>query len=148
LSQSPSVVISHFAACVSDVEKSTRFYTEALGFEIDMQVEVTPPFEKLTELPEIRARATFFNHGAMGIRFEILQYDKPGTIGPAGRRPMNQLGLTHMGVVVDDLEAVAARIVEHGGEVHWHTKVSGPHGDMVFANDPDGLRLELWKKPA
>jgi lactoylglutathione lyase len=144
----PSVTISHFAACVSDVEKSTRFYTEALGFEIALQVEVDPPFEKLTELSEIKARATFFTHGAMGIRFEILQYDKPGTLGPAGRRPMNQLGVTHMGVVVDNLEAIGKLIVEYGGEVHWHTKVSGPHGDMVFATDPDGIRLELWKQPA
>jgi lactoylglutathione lyase len=145
MSQTP-VTVSHFAACVSDLDRSRRFY-EALGFEVQMQVEVAPPFEKLTELSEIKARAIFFTHPTMSGRFEILDYEKPGNLGPAERRPMNQLGLTHMSLVVDDLQAVCGLIDANGGEAHRHTLVSGPYGDMMFASDPDGMRLELWQKP-
>jgi predicted enzyme related to lactoylglutathione lyase len=59
---------------------------------------------------------------------------------------MNQLGLTHIAFVVEDLEATAKRIAECGGEPLRHTFVSSPAGDMMFATDPDGTRLELWEK--
>jgi lactoylglutathione lyase len=140
------VAVSHVAACVSDLERSRRFY-EALGFEVQMQVDVTAPFELLTELPEIQGRAIFFTHSTMGIRFEILHYDRPAAIGPAERRPMNQLGLTHLSFTTPDLDALGALIEGNGGQVLWHTKLEGPHGVMAFATDPDGVRLELWQKP-
>jgi lactoylglutathione lyase len=146
MSQTPAVAISHFAACVTNLERSRRFY-EALGFEVQMQVDVTAPFETLTEFDEIQGKAIFFTHPTMTGRFEILEYAKPKTIGPAQRRPMNQLGLTHMSLVLADLEATCALIDANGGQAHRHTLVSGPYGEMMFASDPDGMRLELWQKP-
>jgi lactoylglutathione lyase len=148
VSQGPSVTVSHFAACVSDLERSTRFYTEALGFQIQMTVEMGAPFDVMTEMPEMTGRATFFHHPSMGdLRFEILEYATPRCIGPAERRPMNQLGVSHLSFVTDDLDGLCARIEGLGGKALRHTKVSGPHGDMMFATDPDGVRLELWRKP-
>jgi predicted enzyme related to lactoylglutathione lyase len=59
---------------------------------------------------------------------------------------MNQLGITHMAFIVDDLAETAERIASLGGTVLRHTHVAGPMGDMMFATDPDGTRLELWEK--
>jgi lactoylglutathione lyase len=142
----PPVTVSHFAACVRDLQRSRRFY-EALGFEVALQVDVTAPFEKLTELPVLQGKAIFFTHPTMAGRFEILEYSEPGYVGPAERRPMNQLGLTHMSLVTEDIEALCKTIDANGGEAHRHTRLSGPYGEMMFASDPDGMRLELWQKP-
>jgi lactoylglutathione lyase len=147
---SQGLTVSHVAACVSDLARSTRFYTEALGFEIQMTVDVvSPPFDKMTELPGLTGRATFMFHPSMsgGQRLEILEYSVPKCIGPAERRPMNQLGITHLSFVTDDLDGLCERIDRLGGKALMDTKVSGPHGDMMFATDPDGVRLELWQKP-
>jgi predicted enzyme related to lactoylglutathione lyase len=98
----------------------------------------------MTEIPGSKGRAGFFRLG--GVQIELATYET-GVIGPAERRPMNQIGLTHLSFIVADLEAVVARIVELGGQVYPQTKVVTPMGPMIFCTDPDGTRLELWQKP-
>jgi len=143
--QEADTIFSHAAICVTDLEKSTRFYVEAFGLEFNHNVDVTPPFHILTELPDINGRATFFMKN--GTKIELVEYATPEMIGPAQRRPMNQLGLTHIAFVVADLDATIANIVGLGGDALQHTRVSGPFGRMIFCTDPDGVRLEIWEKP-
>jgi len=140
------VSISHFAVCVSDLERSRRFYTEALGFTVSHEVDILPPFHTLTEFDDIDGHAIFLKHG--DITFELAGYKTPEVVGPAERRPMNQLGITHLAFTVENLQDTAARIDEHGGTALRHTFVPGAFGDMMFATDPAGTRLELWAQQA
>jgi catechol 2,3-dioxygenase-like lactoylglutathione lyase family enzyme len=137
-------VFSHIGVCVSDLDRSTRFYTEALGFTLRNSVTTGSPFEVLTELPEIQLRANFMVRD--GTTVELLCYERPPAIGPTERRPMNQIGITHLSLIVSDLKATVDRIVEHGGKALPQTRVQGPVGDMMFCTDPDGVRIELWEK--
>ena len=52
---------------------------------------------------------------------------------------MNEPGLTHISISVDDIPATCARIVEYGGEVLSDTDV----GAGIFVRDPDGQLIEL-----
>lgn len=140
------VRVSHFGICVRDLERSTRFYTEALGFEREHAVDVVPPFHKLVELPDVKGRAQFLRRE--GVRLELCAYETPEMFGSTERRPMTQIGITHFAVAVRDLDAASARIVELGGQVHPETLVTSPKGDLIFCTDPDGVRIELWRKPA
>jgi lactoylglutathione lyase len=144
MSLDTSLTVSHFGICVSNLERSLRFYTEGLGFELDHCIDVGAPFDRLTELPELVSRAAFLRRGDSVI--ELLSYERPGVVGPAERRPMNQLGLTHMSLVVGDLQAIVGRIDRYGGQVHAQTRVDFPLGSMIFCTDPDGMRIELWQK--
>jgi catechol 2,3-dioxygenase-like lactoylglutathione lyase family enzyme len=58
-----------------------------------------------------------------------------------GREPrvMNELGLTHISVSVDDVDAFLARVPEYGGTVLADTNI----GLGVFVRDPDGQLLEV-----
>jgi lactoylglutathione lyase len=82
---------------------------------------------------------------------ELLGFTEPGTTGEGGRRPMNQLGLTHFSLRVDDVEAVAAAIVALGGSVVDGTRTTFDLGgatlDFVYCTDPDGVRIELMHLP-
>jgi catechol 2,3-dioxygenase-like lactoylglutathione lyase family enzyme len=100
----PKIRFSHVGVCVSDLERSTRFYTEALNFTLAESIEAGAPFEVLAELPEMKLRADFLTRD--GVMIELLYYDRPDFVGSAERRPMNQLGLTHMAMSVDNVEAV------------------------------------------
>jgi len=137
--------VSHVAICASDLDRSTRFYTEVFGYALDQHVDIGAPFETLTEFARIDGRAAFLSKD--GVRLELVSYETPKTIGPAERRPMNQLGLTHLAFTVTDLDAVIGRVAGLGGTVLDQTRVSTPVGDMIFCTDPDGVRLELWQKP-
>ncbi|MDG2002987.1 MAG: VOC family protein [Novosphingobium sp.] len=144
MSDKAGVAISHFAVCVSDLDRSRKFYTKALGFTVSHEVDVTPPFGTLVDFPEIDGHAIFMMHG--GLKLELNGYSTPEVIGPAEPRPMNQLGLTHMAFVVENLAETIERIAAHGGTLLRHTHINGPVGEMMFATDPDGTRLELWEK--
>lgn len=146
-----SLSFSHVGICVSDLDRSLRFYCQGLGFELVESHTVGTEFGKLMEVAgNIVLQSRFVSRD--GVRIELLHFDQPGFQGPATRRPMNQLGLTHLSVRVQDVDAVATSVRELGGHVleHTRTRLSGPDGssmDFVYCTDPDGVRIELMRLP-
>ena len=52
---------------------------------------------------------------------------------------MNEPGLTHLSVSVDDIHATAKKAVEYGGQLIEDSDI----GFALFLRDPDGQLLEL-----
>ena len=134
---------SHFGVCVSDLDRSTRFYVEALGFEPTVAHDVGPEFGGLMEVDGARVRSQFLQRD--GVSMELLRFDAPGHTGDGERRPVNQLGLTHLCFRVDDVDEVAGRVRELGGTVHDHTRTRLGDLDFLYCTDPDGTRVELMR---
>jgi lactoylglutathione lyase len=61
-------------------------------------------------------------------------------VAPYRERTMNEPGLTHLSISVDDIAATCVKVVELGGEVLADTNYGGM---AVFVRDPDGQLLEL-----
>ena len=139
---------SHQGICVSDLERSLRFYCEALGFVAAESYEIGDEFGRLMELEGVKLRSQFIQHEA-GMRLELLFFDSPAAGGTRIRRRVNQYGLTHLSFRVDDIDTVAAKVRELGGEAHDHTRTTFGEGkdalDFVYCSDPDGIRIELMK---
>ena len=114
---------------VTDVDRAKAFYTERLGFHLDV------------------------DHRA-GDAFRVVQMTPPGSacsitigIGVNAGEPGTTKGL-HL--VVDDIAAAAAHLdaggVEHGGVQHFEDgrMLPGPdpegrdYGSFIFFDDPDG----------
>lgn len=140
-----STVLSHVGVCVSDVERSTRFYCEALGFEAAEAFDVGDEFGRLMELDAVQLHSQFLRRE--GLAIELLSFAVPAPDGSKERRPMTRFGLTHLCFRVDDVEAVAAAVAQHGGTVHEHTRTTLADGalDFVYCSDPDGTRVELMR---
>jgi len=140
-----SLWVSHIGICVSDLECSLRFYRDGLGFEEVASHEVGEEFAALMEVEGVRLRSRMVRRDA--VTLELLAFDAPGTTGRPDRRPMNRLGLTHLSLRVDDLEAVAATVGAFGGSVVASTRTTldlgGTRLDFVYCTDPDGVRIEL-----
>lgn len=64
---------------------------------------------------------------------------------------MNQLGITHLSLRVDDVDRVASTIEEMGGAVVRSTRTTfdgrGVRLDFLYCTDPDGVRIELMDLP-
>lgn len=136
---------SHFGICVSDLERSLAFYCGALGFEKAETTEVGSDFAGLMELPDVALTSQFIRRGPTAI--ELLAFHEPDPFGDRTRRAVNQFGLTHLSFRVDDVEAVAARIVELGGSIVGSSRTTidfaGTALEFVYCTDPDGVRVEL-----
>ena len=132
-------VFGHVGHCVADLERSKRFYIEAFGFELMNEITVPDsPSDKLLRIePPVGLRAAYLRKD--GFVLEIMSFDRPGN--PERReRVMNEPGLTHLALSVDDVDAVAARVVECGGEIVEETRI----GTAVHLRDPDGQLIELF----
>jgi lactoylglutathione lyase len=136
---------SHFGICVSDLDRSLRFYCEALGFEKAESHAIGSEFAQLMEFSDVSVTSQFIRRGTTAI--ELLAFSEPAPFGDGQRRAVNQLGLTHLSFRVADVEAVAARVVELGGAVVDSSRTTIDFGgtalEFVYCTDPDGVRVEL-----
>ena len=138
---------SHLGICVRNLERSMRFYCDGLGFEKAETFEVTDAFGAALEVAGDVAGTSQFIRRA-GMRIELLAYQSPGTSGEPSRR-RNQLGVTHLSFVVEDVDVAAKHLVACGGTLLPATRTgSDPAAtQLVFVADPDGVRIELMSNP-
>ncbi len=136
---------SHFGICVSDLERSLRFYCDGLGFEKAESHAIGSEFAALMDFPDVSVTSQFIRRGQTAI--ELLAFAQPEPMGSKERRPVNQLGLTHLSFRVRDVEGVVARLVELGGIVvdtsRTEIDLGGTPLRFVYCTDPDGVRVEL-----
>jgi lactoylglutathione lyase len=140
--------LSHFGICVSDPERSLRFYRDVLGFRPLSAMKVSDPnSEKLVEIDGLELHAIFLERD--GARIELLYYASPGHEAGDVPRPMNRLGLTHIAVRVDDLAAMLGSLERNGVRILEQTRISNPEfeSEVVYILDPDGVRIELIQLP-
>ena len=109
---------------VSDVDRAKRFYTEQVGFVADHDYQVTDELRFVQLTPPGSACSI-----AMGT---VLGEMKPGS----------QEGLQ---LVVDDIRAARAELVERGVEVSEVQVFDW--GSFVFFSDPDGNTWAVQQLP-
>lgn len=121
---------------VSDVDRAKQFYSEQVGFKVDVDHRVAE-------------------------QFRVVQLTPPGsacsvTIGK-GLSDMPPGSVKGLQLVVADIEAARAELVSRGVEVspiqHFDDGVQkdGPGGDwnsFIFFRDPDGNGWAVQQKPA
>jgi catechol 2,3-dioxygenase-like lactoylglutathione lyase family enzyme len=132
-------IFNHAGQVVKDLERSKRFYQKVLGFKF--WYEFQPPQEaaaKLSSLkPPVGVTASYLTLDEFVL--ELIHYSVPGVLTAFKRRSMNEPGLTHLSVSVDDVRATAAKAVEYGGQIIEESDI----GFALFIRDPDGQLLEL-----
>ncbi len=121
------------------MERSKRFYLELLGFSLEREMEV--PDEGADKLLRLEAplglTAAYLRRD--GFVLELLHFNRPGN-PPFRERVVNEPGLTHISISVDDVDSVVRRVPDFGGEVLEDTNLGGM---AAFVRDPDGQLIEV-----
>ena len=121
---------------VSDVDRAKEFYAEQCGFVVDVDSVRGPELRVVQLTPPGSACSVTIGKG--------LTQSPPGC-------------LQGLQLVVEDIGAARAQLVEHGVEVtpvvHFEDgqQVEGPGGDwnsFVFFSDPDGNGWTVQQRPA
>jgi glyoxylase I family protein len=124
--------ISHIDLTVTDRDRSERFYTEVLGFEVVKRVD--------------------------GDEFRLADMQHPGLRnGICVRQPIPgdetrfdelRAGLDHLSFRVAsraELERWQQHLAAHG--VNYTPIVDAPYGAVLVFRDPDNIQLELMAEP-
>ncbi len=130
---------NHTGQVVTDLERSKRFYQAVFGFKF--WYEITPPDEATSKLncllPPLGITASYLTLD--GFVLELMHYSVPGAAAPFRSRTMNEPGITHLSISVDDVRSTAEKAREYGGEIIEESDI----GAAIFIRDPDGQLLEL-----
>lgn len=110
---------------VSDVDRAKAFYTEKVGFHADHDFQVNENLRFVQLTPPGSACSIAIGEG--------ITDAAPGSV-------------RGMQVVVSDIHAARAALVEQGVEVSEVQEF--PWGQFVFFNDPDGNRWAVQHIPA
>lgn len=140
--------VTHVGICVSELGRSLRFYRDLLGFRELTSLDVSGAHvDRLLGLSGAKLHATYLERD--GFRIELLHYATPGPAGSSAPRAMNQLGLTHLSIRVEDLTGVLETLRAAGVSVLDATRidVAALRSHAVFVTDPDGTRIELVESP-
>jgi lactoylglutathione lyase len=142
--------IGHVGMCVSNLERSLRFWRDGLGFEVLRTRQFRgSSWRRIVELDSLDLHTLIMRRDHMTL--ELMCFDEPGHVGTSERRPMNQLGFTHLAVWVADLDSVAKRVVEFGGRIVESTLTVFDQpkfqAKWLICTDPDGIRVELVEYP-
>lgn len=120
-------MIGHVHLKVSDLERSVKFYTEALGFDLTTRIEDS---------------AAFLSFGGYHHHLGLNTWHSRG--GPPS--PRNATGLFHFAVLFPDRRALA-RTVKRALDAGVTLDGASDHGvsEAIYLHDPDGNGIELYR---
>jgi catechol 2,3-dioxygenase-like lactoylglutathione lyase family enzyme len=142
--------ISHVAVGVRDMDRSLRFYCDAIGLRVKLDTEEEiPAFEG----SQARKRRAAYLGWSEGTHESFVVLDQPLTAPPTGEPArLFQTGIHHFSFWVDDIHAITARLRAAGFEVLFEPAEGdtiaygeAPGGKVLstFLRDPDGNYVQL-----
>jgi glyoxylase I family protein len=124
--------ISHIDLTVTDVDRSVRFYTEVLGFEVVRRFE------------RADFRLADMRHPRLGAEMCVRQ----PAANDGSAFDESRTGLDHLSFRVAnraELERWQEHFEHHG--VTYTPIVDAPYGAVLVFRDPDNIQLELMADP-
>ena len=145
--------VDHIGITVPDMEQATAFFVDVLGCELLYEREPPgddTPRHRLGVPAGSRIRAVRFLRCANGANIELFEFYSPEQREEFPRP--SDVGIQHLAVYVDDLDAAAEHLRRHGVNL-----MSGPNplpgaeagegNRFIYARTAWGLTVELISYP-
>jgi catechol 2,3-dioxygenase-like lactoylglutathione lyase family enzyme len=147
------VGLAHAAICVPDLGAAVDWYTSVLGLTV-----LSPPYlmagdaitrdmgELLASRP-VAVHAAILGVGSDDRVLEVIEYPNE-PVSDAEPHPVSQPGITHVGLVCDDIDATRAAL-EAGGATFLVEGIASVAGlRTTWFRDPWGVTFILMEKSA
>lgn len=144
-----SLQIDHANLVVRDLAAATAFYRDGLGLSVVQEGPLSGAWiEGVIGVGGAEMDCVILAAPGGGARLELLAYRNPPPLTVEHHSQPNALGLRHLAFRVDDLDALAARLVEHGARLLSQPQavpfpVAGQRKRLVYFLDPECVLLEL-----
>jgi catechol 2,3-dioxygenase-like lactoylglutathione lyase family enzyme len=138
----------HTSFTVADVERAVAFWRDVMGFAVaDLSGREGDWLGAVVGVPGARCRIAHL-HGH-GTHLEFIQYLAPAGDDVTG--PPNRPGTAHVAFVVEDIEALAQRMLAAGASEQGRITRCASGGAVgcraVYLKDPNGIIVELVEPP-
>jgi lactoylglutathione lyase len=143
--------LQHTGLTVRDIGRSLAFYRDMLGMEVLFEQERQGGyFGAIVGYPDAHVRTAQLALPGDDHRLELFEYVSPTPRGEPG--DPRDVGITHVCLQVDDVDALAARLRAAGARLFSAPVLidtgANAGGRGVYLRDPDGIILELFEPRA
>src|SRR3989338_5077765 len=134
--------LRHIGIVTNNLENSLKFYRDILGFKVITEVFEDRNFiDKILNLKDSSLKTIKLSDNDGGI-IELLCYNNPKS-KPIERR-INDIGLSHFALTVDNLENVYQQFNKRGVIFISEPTISpDKKAKVCFCYDPNGIVIEL-----
>jgi catechol 2,3-dioxygenase-like lactoylglutathione lyase family enzyme len=144
--------LAHSAICVPDVDAAVRWYSEVLGLAV-----LSPPYtmqgpqieHDMGELvpPPVVVTAAIVGFDTDDRVIELIEYPAAGIESAGPLEPaVTRLGLTHIGMVCDDVAATRTELEDRGVEFMTSGVADVAGLTTTWCHDPWGNVIILMQK--
>lgn len=138
--------IDHVGINVEDLAAAKAFFL-ALGFGVMGEMEMQGEFvEKIIGLKDVRDSIVMLSAPGGDAMIELVQFHSPKDEQGIQKPAANTLGISHLCLAVDDVDAAVATAEEHGGELIGEILTYENVYKLCYIRGPEGIILELAEK--
>lgn len=135
--------IDHVSINVNDLSAAKTFFLD-LGLEVQGEDEMEGKWlDQVIGLKDVKTALVFMGVPGGQAGLELVKYYTPAD--ERGIQPSfaNTLGIRHIAFVVDDIEAVVAKLKKKGMETFSEIQQYEESYKLCYVRGPEGIILEL-----
>ncbi|HJR25786.1 MAG TPA: VOC family protein [Acidimicrobiales bacterium] len=143
--------LAHAAVCVPDVEAAVAWYSEVLGLQV-----LSPPYlvegdaisADMGELlgPPVALKGAIIGFDRSDHVIELVEYPLHRPVAARSDHAVDEVGITHLGLVCDDLDATLTHLEGAGVELLTSGPTSIAGLRTAWFRDPWGVTFILLEK--
>ncbi len=135
--------IDHVGIIVNDLPAAKAFFLE-LGLEMEGEGKVEGELvERVTGLRNAKAEIVMLRTPDGETNIELSKFHSPTDENGIQRSLANTLGIRHITFVVDDVEAMVAKLQKDGAELVGEIQTYENEYKLCYIRGPEGIILEL-----
>ena len=135
--------IDHVGINVNDLAAAKAFFVD-LGFIVQGEDELAGALvDRIVALHDVHTAVVMLGTPDGQTCIELVKFHRPADEQGIQPRLANTLGIRHLALIVDDIEATVARLKERGTELFSEIQRYEDSYKLCYVRGPEGIILEL-----
>ncbi len=135
--------IDHVGVIVNDLPAAKAFFLD-LGLDVQGEGELEGEWlDQIVGLNDVKTAFVFLRMPGGQTNLELIKYYTPSDENGIQRPLANILGIRHIAFVVEDIEAVVAKLKTKGEEIFGEIQNYEESYKLCHVRGPEGMILEL-----
>lgn len=135
--------IDHVCINVNDLSAAKDFFVD-LGLEVQGEAELEGGWlGPLIGLHGVKTALVFMKTADGETSIELVKYHTPADENGIQKTFANTLGIRHIAFVVEDIEAIVAKLKQKGSEIFSEVYRYEDSYKLCYIRGPEGIILEL-----
>lgn len=138
--------IDHVGINVNDLSAAKAFFLD-LGFEVRAEWEMEGELlDRVVGLHDVKTACVGLGAPGSQTWIELVKYYRPSDEAEIQQPYANTLGIRHIAIEIDDIEAMVANLKQKGTEMFSEIQQYEQSYKLCYVRGPEGIILELAEK--